>query len=138
MRYPATFIPAPEGGFVVTFRDMPEAITQGETMNKAIAMAADALITAMDFYVEDRRPVPMPSQPEVGDQVITLPASAWVKVLLLNAAIEQKISNAELGRRLGMTPSTVQRLFDLQHTTKLDALAAALNAIGKKLTITIE
>jgi len=107
-------------------------------MNKAIAMAADALITAMDFYVEDRRPVPMPSQPEVGDQVITLPASAWVKVLLLNAAIEQKISNAELGRRLGMTPSTVQRLFDLQHTTKLDALAAALNAIGKKLTITIE
>lgn len=138
MRYPATLTPAPEGGFVVTFRDVPEAITQGETTEEAIAMAADALLTAMDFYVEDRRPVPLPSQPVEGDQIITLPASAWVKVLLLNATIEQKISNAELGRRLGMTPSTVQRLFDLKHTTKLDALAAALSTIGKNLAITIE
>jgi len=138
MRYPATLTPAPEGGFVVTFRDVPEAITQGETTEEAIAMAADALLTAMDFYVEDRRPVPLPSQPAEGDQIITLPASAWVKVLLLNATIEQKISNAELGRRLGMTPSTVQRLFDLKHTTKLDALAAALSTIGKNLAITIE
>jgi antitoxin HicB len=28
--YPATLIPDPDGGFTVTFRDVPEAITEGE------------------------------------------------------------------------------------------------------------
>jgi len=32
MFYPAKFSPAEEGGFVVTFRDIPEAITQGDNM----------------------------------------------------------------------------------------------------------
>lgn len=138
MYYPAQLSPAPEGGFVVTFRDIPEAITQGETIEEATSQAADALLTAMDFYVEDRRTVPMPSQPTEAEHVIALPASAWVKVLLLNATIEQRISNAELGRRIGMTPSTAQRLFELHHTTKLDTLAAALSAVGKRITISIE
>lgn len=42
----------------VRFPDLPEALTQGETLEQAIAMAADALVTAPDFYLEDGRPVP--------------------------------------------------------------------------------
>ena len=41
MRYPARFDLAPEGGFVVTFRDIPEAITQGDT--EAEAMLAQSV-----------------------------------------------------------------------------------------------
>ena len=37
------------GGFVVTFKDIPEAITQGETEAEALAAARDALETALDF-----------------------------------------------------------------------------------------
>jgi predicted RNase H-like HicB family nuclease len=47
-RYPAR-LKADEAGFTVTFRDIPEAITAGETREEAI----DALATAMDFYFED-------------------------------------------------------------------------------------
>ena len=43
-------------GFVVSFPDIPEALTGAETREEALAMAADALTTAMDFYFEDRRP----------------------------------------------------------------------------------
>jgi antitoxin HicB len=70
MRYPATFTPAEEGGFVVTFRDVPEAITQGDTEEEAMDMAADALATAADFYLEDRRPFPVPSLALPGERLV--------------------------------------------------------------------
>ena len=60
MFYPATF--EKEGdGYNVTFRDIPEAITCGDDLSDALFMAKDALLTAMDFYFEDHRPVPQPS-----------------------------------------------------------------------------
>jgi antitoxin HicB len=84
MDYPAVFKPAKEGGFVVTFRDIPEAITQGDTLQEAEAMALDVLISSMDFYFEDKRPVPLPSKEKRGEHLITLPPSIVAKVFLLN------------------------------------------------------
>lgn len=59
-------------GFVVTFRDVPEAITQGNNFADAIDMAEDALKTAMEFYDEDNKPRPKPSEPQQGDVLINL------------------------------------------------------------------
>jgi antitoxin HicB len=73
-----------DGGFVVTFTDIPEAITQGDTKEEALAAAKDALESALDFYFEDKRTVPAPSKPKRGQHVIELPASLSAKVLLLN------------------------------------------------------
>jgi antitoxin HicB len=56
MQYPASFTPE-EGKIVVRFRDIPEAITQGDDEAEAVEMAEDVLISAMDFYFEDKRPV---------------------------------------------------------------------------------
>jgi len=52
---------AKEGGFVVTFPDVPEAITQGEDEDEALLRAVDALETALSFYIDDRRPLPVPA-----------------------------------------------------------------------------
>lgn len=135
MRYPAHFEPATEGGFVVTFRDIPEAITQGDTEAEAMSMAEDVLVSSMDFYFEDRRPVPPPSAPEQGEHLVELPPSIWAKVLLLNEQLAQGVSNAELARRLGSRPQEVQRITDLSHATKIDTIAKALRAMGKELTM---
>lgn len=137
MRYPALFAQEPEGGFVVTFRDIPEAITQGETIEESAAMAADALRTAMDFYFEDRRTVPAPTKAEPGEQLVELPPSIVTKVLLLNELVTQGISNIELARRMGTTKQEVNRIVDLAHTTKIDTLAAALAAVGRRLEVRI-
>lgn len=59
-------------GFVVTFRDVPEAITQGDNFLEAVEMAQDALQTAMEFYDEDNKPRPAPSEPQQGDVLIEL------------------------------------------------------------------
>ncbi|MEY4730133.1 MAG: hypothetical protein RL020_1291 [Pseudomonadota bacterium] len=121
------------GGFVVTFPDIPEAITQGDTEAEALLSAKAALESALDFYFEDNRIVPQPSKPKRGQKLVELPASLSAKVLLLNEMITQKVRPAELARRLKTTPQEVNRLTDLHHTSRIDGIAAALQALGKHL-----
>ena len=59
-------------GFFVSFRDVPEAITQGDTFLEAGEMAQDALITAMEFYDERGEPRPEPSIVLQSDVMILL------------------------------------------------------------------
>lgn len=138
LRYPARFEPDEGCGYVVTFRDIPEAITQGDTDEEAREMALDALVTAMDFYFEDKRRVPLPSKAKRGEVLIELPASLTAKVLLLNEMIAQSVSPAELARRLNTRPQEVQRVIDVHHTTKIDTIASALAALGMRMELSIE
>lgn len=124
-------------GYLVTFADVPEAITGGPTREEALDMAADALRTAMDFYFEDRRPVPLPSLPQQGDVLVELPPSVVAKVLLLNEMILQGARNADLARRMGVRPQEVSRLTDLHHPTKIDTIAQALKALGRSLELSL-
>jgi antitoxin HicB len=136
LAYPVTLTPEEGvGGFVVTFRDIPEAITQGETVEESLAMAAEALELAMDFYFEDKRAVPMPSRAKRGQHLVALPVSVSAKVLLLNEMIRQGVRPAELARRLGTTPQEVNRLTNIRHRSKIDGIAEAMKALGKTLEI---
>ncbi len=137
MLYPATLEKAAEGGYIVTFRDIPEAITQGDDLNEALEMAADALLTAMAFYFEDGRQVPAPSKPLKGERLVALPVSVWAKVLLLNEFVDQKVSAAEISRKIGMTPQNFNRVMDINHATKIDTINQALGAFGKHLQISV-
>lgn len=134
MRYPV-IINRDGNTWMASFPDVPEALTAGDTRDEAQAEALDALITAFDFYFEDNRPVPLPSVPASDQEVVAVPPSLWAKVLLLNAMCEERISQAELGRRLRMQRQNVQRLINLHHTTKIDQLAEALSAIGRRLEL---
>lgn len=138
MRYPVTLTPDKKaGGFVVTFRDLPEAITQGDSVEEALAMAQEALELALEFYFEDKRVVPEPSRPKRGQHVVELPASLAAKVLLLNEMIAQNVRPAELARRLNTTPQEVNRLTNLRHTTRIDGIEAALRALGRQLELRV-
>lgn len=70
MGYPARLEAQPEGGYTVTFRDVPEAITQGDTRVETLLNAADALATAMSFYAEDGRPRPGASPLQPGEALV--------------------------------------------------------------------
>jgi antitoxin HicB len=123
------------GGFVVTFPDIPEAITQGETVEEVLKMARDALETALDFYFDDGRPVPSPSRAKRGQRLVSLPVSIEAKVLLLNEMIRQRVRPAELARRLRTTPQVVNRLVNLRYASKIDRIAGAMAALGKSLEV---
>jgi len=136
LMYPAKL--TPDGHqWLVTFRDIPEAITSGRTRDEALDMAADALRTAMDFYFEDRRAVPPPSAARRGEVGVKLPASVSAKVLLLNEMVEQKVRPAELARLMGTTPQEVTRIMNLGHATKIDTIAAALASLGRRLDMRV-
>ena len=122
-------------GYLVTFPDIPEAVTGARDRAEAIELAMDALTTAMDFYFEDRRPVPMPSPLKRGQVAVDLPASVSAKVLLLNEMIAQGKRPAELARLMNARPQDVTRLVDLHHPTKIDTIAAALLVMGKRLDL---
>ena len=124
-------------GFMVSFPDIPEALTGAPSREQALDMAADALTTAMDFYFEDRRPVPPPSAPKRGQIVIDLPPSVGAKVLLLNEMLVQGTRPAELARLMNVRPQEVNRLTTLRHPTKIDTVAAALRALGKRLELSL-
>ena len=136
LTYPARI--ARDGdGFVVSFVDIPEALTGAATREEALEMAADALTTAMDFYFEDRRSVPAPSAAKRGQVLVDLPPSVGAKVLLLNEMLAQGTRPADLARRMKVRPQEINRLTDLRHPTKIDTIAQALRAMGKRLEISV-
>jgi antitoxin HicB len=134
MFYPAHVRPDGDS-WMVSFPDIPEALTGGDSEQEAIEMAKDALVTALEFYFEDGRAVPPPSKPRKGHVLIELPASVAAKVLLLNEMVAQKIRPSELARRLHTTPQEVSRLTNLRHATKIDGIDNALHALGKRLEL---
>jgi antitoxin HicB len=124
-------------GYLVRFPDIPEAMAGGSTRDDALADARDALETAMEFYFEDSRPVPLPSAPKRGQVLVELPTSVAAKVLLLNTMLEQGISASELARRLNTSPQVVNRIVTLRHSTKIDTIAEAICVLGRKLTLAL-
>jgi antitoxin HicB len=133
--YPVTLMPdEADGGFVVTFKDLPEAITQGETMAEALAEAADALEEAVAGRIRRGDPIPDPSP--TGDRpTVPVPAQTAAKAALYLALRETGISKAELAVRLGCDEKEVRRLLDPRHPSKLPRIQKALAALGKGLSV---
>lgn len=84
--YPAT-VAYNDNAYLVTFRDIPEAITQGDDWHDTLEMAIDSLATALEFYYEDGRAVPAPSAFLHAELAIALSASDAEAVELHNAKV---------------------------------------------------
>lgn len=123
-------------GYLVTFPDIPEAITCGDTIESSKEEALDALITAFEFYFEDERTIPMPTVHK-DLEYIEVPLSVWAKVLTLNTMLEKRISQVELARKMGVKKQEIQRIISLEHNTKIDRLHAAMIAMGKHFQLGI-
>ena len=132
-RYPVILTPENNATITVTFPDVPEAITFGKDRANALRHAADALETALSIYITLKKDIPQPSTargPRVG-----LSASGAAKVVLYEEMRAQRITRAALGRMLQLHPPQVERLLDLNHTSRFEAVEAALLALGKQITL---
>lgn len=61
MYYFALFLPVQEGGYAVEFPDIPEAFTQGDTLEECMDMARDVLSIAVEEYARAKKQLPSPS-----------------------------------------------------------------------------
>jgi antitoxin HicB len=133
--YPVTLTPdETDGGFVVTFEDLPEAISQGETMMEALAEAADALEEAIAGRIRRGDSIPEPS-PAANHPMVPVPAQTAAKAALYLALRETGITKADLADRLGCDEKEVRRLLDPRHPSKLPRIQKALAALGKGLSV---
>lgn len=135
----ALFEPDTEiGGFVVTFPDLKWGVTQGDTEQEALHMAVDALQMIVDDYIEHGKPIPTPSKLRGRKyRAIRLPGLQSAKIELYNAFLGSGIRKAELARRLKIPSANIDRLFNLNHQSRLDQIEAAFKALGKELMIDI-
>lgn len=126
-----------DGSVLVTFADVPEAITFGTDEDEALMHAVDALETALSFYVDDRKPLPKPSRPKRGQKTVRPSALESAKLGVYQSMIEQGVKKSELARRLGWHMPQVDRLFDLKHASKLDQIEAAAHVLGKHIEVRV-
>jgi antitoxin HicB len=137
--YPAILTPdKQDGGFVVTFRDFPEAITQGEKVKDALAEAADCLEEAMANRIAMELPIPLPSPMGKQDHAISLPIQMAAKAALYLTIREIDITKVELAKRLQCDEKEVRRLLDPRHPSKLPRIEAALAAVGRQLVVGLQ
>ena len=99
-----------DGGFVVTCRDLPEAITQGDTLEDAFEAAEGALEAAIEMRIEDGSGYPPAQQVQEGRSP-GLPAG---------------------GQR-----HEARRILDPKHSTKVPTLERALHALGKRVEVVV-
>jgi antitoxin HicB len=134
--YRALFEPGDRrGNIVVSFPDVPEAITQGHGEADARAMAEEALGLVLLDYLERSKPLPKPRSKSRGLVDVAVAPDVAAKLAVLEAFAAAGISKSELARRIGKDEKEVRRILDPRHATKLPALTAALRALGKRLVV---
>lgn len=131
--YPVT-LESTDEGVLVSFPDIPEALTSGPDREEALAEAADCLLAALGGYIQERRPLPVAS-PARGRTVIPLPALISAKLALYQTMLEQRVTNVDLARRLGTVEGTIRRLLDVDHRSHIGQVEAALATLGRSLLV---
>ncbi len=135
--YPAKIEKDEEGFFLVTFRDIPFAATDGKTLDEAFLNAADCLSEALASCISDNEEIPLASEPEVDEDLIAPTALIAAKAALYTTVTAQGLSKTALSGLLGVSETVGRRLLDPRYQTKLIKIDQALNAMGKKMVIGI-
>lgn len=73
-----------DGGYVVTFRDIPEAITQGDSVDEALSEAEGALQAAIEARIENALDIPAPSRAKSGERMVSTPGDHGAESLGLS------------------------------------------------------
>lgn len=127
-----------DGGYVVTCRDLPEAITQGDTVADTLEQAEGALEAAIEARIEDGLDITSPSRPRRGERIASVPVATALKAALYVEMREKRVSKSQLARKLGVNEKEARRILDPHHSTKVPTLERALSVLGKRVTVEIQ
>lgn len=126
-----------DGGWVVTCRDLPEAITQGDTIELALAEARDCLEEAIAARIDDKKEIPLPSSLLPEEYLVSVPMQTALKATIYLAMQEAQITQGELATRLQVNEKEVRRILDPHHSTQLPKIEKALQTLGKQIELRV-
>jgi len=136
--YRARFESGDRRGVVVSFPDVPEAITEGRDEADACVQAEEALGLALLTYPARGLPLPRPRARGAGLVSISVEPNVAAKLALLEAIRAKGMSQRAFARLIGKDEKEARRILDPKHATKLTTLTAALRKLGQRLVIAVE
>lgn len=141
MQYLAKFI-EDDDRFIVTFPDVPEAMTHGSSRAEARSNAVEALeLALLGAYFAQGRSFPDASRRarEGGRfEWIALPPSAVAKMAFIDAFKASGMTRVALAAKLGKSEGEVRRMLSPTYGSKINTLEAGLRALGRRLVLTVE
>ena len=133
--YPCVLTPEEDGGFSVSFPNVPEALTCGDHQAEALAMAEDALAVALGAYVRAREDIPSPGPVLPGQVTVAVPLVVAAKLVLYTAMREQGLSKVGLAARMGVSEGAVRKLTNPSHRSHMRQVEKALRQVGRRLVV---
>lgn len=126
LTFPAVLDADDNGTVMVTLPDFPGA-TFGDDAEDALVRAQDLLITAIEDYMSQRKPIPTPS---AGAVRVGLPPSVALKVTVYQEMLKRGLTKAALAARMHQPKQQLDRFFKLRYRSRADQIDTAWSALG--------
>jgi len=127
--------PDDNGTFLVTCPALPEVTTFGDDEANAVRHAVGAIEEAIAARIADGQDAP--AGHDRGPRLVRLPTLTVLKIELYRQLREAGMTRAELARRLSWKRESVDRLFRLDHASRLQQLEAAFAALGQVVSVSV-
>lgn len=130
----------PDGDvWLVTSEDFPEIVSFGQTQEEACVNGRNAIEEAIAARIAEGVDIPAPLPECNGNgRFVEVPMMVALKSAIYMITREKNMTRADLQRALGWPHrEQIDRLFRLDHQTKLDAIEEAFKALGVPLKIDI-
>lgn len=138
MWYELVLTPDDNGTWLVTSPHFAELVTFGETQEEACRNGLEAIEEAIAARIADGEDIPHPLDETTGrGRFVQLPAMVYLKSALYMILRERNMTRADLMRLLGCQREHVDRLFRIDHNSRLDSIEAAYEALGIPLRIEV-
>lgn len=137
--YSITTTPDDDGTLLVTCDQLPEVTTFASSPAQIAEVARLAIEEGLAARIAGWEDIPLPAD-DPADTPSPNPSNrlsllVTMKLALYLACRRADITRAELARRLGWHREQVDRLFRLEHASRIDQLEAAFAALGATLDI---
>lgn len=126
--YPAVFDPCEEGGYSITFPDLPGCISEGDTLEEAFRMAKEAATLHLWGMEDDGDPIPIHTSPDK----IEIPLGGFVSLIeIWMPPIRDKMANKAVNKMVTLP----KWLSDLASQEKVNVSHVLQDALKKHLGV---
>ncbi|QEZ91964.1 hypothetical protein [Proteus sp. CD3] len=123
--------------YEITYRDFDNIHAVAYTEDDIELEASDILHVGLEEFIASKLPIPAPSKAQAGDFIVYLPLISCLKIALHNAMLETKTKKFDLARKMNLTSAQIERLLEINQTSKVDSLEQALYLLGYAISVSV-
>lgn len=133
--------PDTDGSLLATCKAFPELTTFGADKAQVWKNALGSLEEAIAARIDDGDPLPAAAtEAQIKRHKgvwVKLPLMTSLKCMLYSVLMESRMNRAELARRLDWHRESVDRLFRLDHASRVDQIEAAFKALQQDVDVRV-